>query len=519
MYRGGNRGFKGRGGGRGGGRSGGRSYESALPKVQDPDAVPILRPGKNGNYPLWIKQVRKAAVRLFGDLGRLYVDDAYYIEPPLDLFGIDLNEPWNADNQTVEEYIQRATLLQESKSRTTKMKSMESDRPKMYGWIEQRLSAASEEMVRARPEWTEMSALRDPLMQHLAIKATHIVENSGDPVVDAQEARDQFSRVRMRGGTVPEFHQEFEFAVDALKATGHHYYTDAMLASEFVSKLDGRFEKLKVDIENGSIDRPTTLAEAFNRASRYKVTSSSEHGYNQMTSFLASSSSLRGRGERGGRGRARGRGEKEKNVSENGGKRKSDAITAVASSNNSAEDKRSKWKCYYCKEAGHVIRECPKLAEQNAKNVTSVAIAAGGSDDDDYGYLMSAVSFDELIANVNFLGQLDEYDALLDSGANKSIWKNMNILVDVRTDVPISTRGVNGKFVTDTVGRLEGFFDIYGSHSAVANILSLSECEDRFDRIEYKKGEWYRLYVTDTYYIEFRRRYGIYIGNLREYLM
>lgn len=238
-----------------------------------------------------------------------------------------------------------------------------------------------------------------------------------------------------------------------------------------------------------------------------------------MTSFLASSSSLRGRGERGGRGRARGRGEKEKNVSENGGKRKSDAITAVASSNNSAEDKRPKWKCYYCKEAGHVIRECPKLAEQNTKNVTSVAIAAGGSDDDDYGYLMSAVSFDELIANVNFLGQLDEYDALLDSGANKSIWKNMNILVDVRTDVPISTRGVNGKFVTDTVGRLEGFFDIYGSHSAVANILSLSECEDRFDRIEYKKGEWYRLYVTDTYYIEFRRRYGIYIGNLREYLM
>ena len=94
----------------------------------------------------------------------------------------------------------------------------------------------------------------------------------------------------------------------------------------------------------------------------------------------------------------------------------------------------------------------------------------------------------------------------------------MHILSDVRIDVPISTRGVNGSFVTDTVGHLDGFFDIYGSSSAVANILSLSECEDRFARIDYKKGKWYRVYVTETHYIEFRRRYGIYIGNLREYM-
>ena len=82
----------------------------------------------------------------------------------------------------------------------------------------------------------------------------------------------------------------------------------------------------------------------------------------------------------------------------------------------------------------------------------------------------------------------------------------------------ISTQGVNGVFTTDTVGIIESFFDIHGCASAIANILSLAECEDRFERIDYRKGEWYRVYVRRDYYIEFRRRYGIYIGNLREYL-
>jgi len=518
MFRGGNRGgFKGRGGGRSGGRDGGRRTEASVPKLPDPDGVPILRPGKNGNYPYWIKQVRKAAVRLFGDLGRLYTDDVYFVPPPLDVDGIDLDQQWNAQDQTVEQYIQRTILIQEAKNRTSLIEEMRNNRPKMYAWAELHLSTASEELVKARPNWGVMSTQRDPLLQHQAIKATHIVENSGDAFVDAQEARDQFARLRMHGNTVPEFYQEFEFAVDALKATDQTYYTDSMLASEFISKLDGRFMKMKVDIENGAIPRPATLADAFQRASRYKVAPSATSGYGQMTSLLASSSSFRGRGGRGGRGR--GRGEKEKNAEESGGKRKGESITAAADSANSAEEKRIKYKCYYCKETGHFIRDCPKLAEKNGGNLTGVAFSDGGDDDEDQGYsLISAVSFDELIASVNFLGQLDEYGVLLDSGANKSIWKHMNILVDVRTDAPISTRGVNGRFVTDTVGRLEGFFDIYGSYSAVANILSLSECEDRFARIDYKKGQYYRVYVDETYYIEFRRRYGIYIGNLREYL-
>lgn len=51
---------------------------------------------------------------------------------------------------------------------------------------------------------------------------------------------------------------------------GQIYYTDSMLAPEFISKHDGRFLRMKVAVENGAITRPATLVDAFQRASRYK---------------------------------------------------------------------------------------------------------------------------------------------------------------------------------------------------------------------------------------------------------
>lgn len=62
-------------------------------------------------------------------------------------------------------------------------------------------------------------------------------------------------------------------------------------------------------------------------------------------------------------------------------------------------------------------------------------------------------------------------------------------------------------------GTLHGFFDVSGSTKALANTLLLSECEDRFDRIDDKKGKYDRVWVNDNYYIDFHRRYGA--GGLR----
>ena len=94
----------------------------------------------------------------------------------------------------------------------------------------------------------------------------------------------------------------------------------------------------------------------------------------------------------------------------------------------------------------------------------------------------------------------------------------MNMLIGVKDTHPVPTRGIDGTFSATQRGMLPGFFDVSGDKRALWNILSLSKCEDRFDRIDYVKGKHYRVWVDDDYYIDFRRRYGVFIGNLREYL-
>ena len=93
----------------------------------------------------------------------------------------------------------------------------------------------------------------------------------------------------------------------------------------------------------------------------------------------------------------------------------------------------------------------------------------------------------------------------------------MDILMDVADMPPTLTGGIEGCFMATQRGMLPGFLKSVVLPTP-CGILSLSECSDRFNCIEYAKGRYYRVWVTEDYYIEFRRRYGVFIGNLRECL-
>ena len=110
MYRGGKKSNRGRGGGRNGDRSGVTHYAPAATNKTDTDDMPMVKPGKHGNYSAWIKNISKEATRRFGKFARNYMDDAYYVLPMLELNGLDLNEAWQPNNLTVMEHMERQML-------------------------------------------------------------------------------------------------------------------------------------------------------------------------------------------------------------------------------------------------------------------------------------------------------------------------------------------------------------------------------------------------------------------------
>jgi hypothetical protein len=67
---------------------------------------------------------------------------------------------------------------------------------------------------------------------------------------------------------------------------------------------------------------------------------------------------------------------------------------------------------------------------------------------------------------------LDEYDILCDNQATINIFRNENMLKNIRsTDDPISFGGVGGILEVTLVGDLPGFGEVYYNPECIANIL------------------------------------------------
>jgi hypothetical protein len=478
----------------------------------------------------------KEAGHQFGELAKLFLLDEYFVPAMIDMDGLDPDAPAGGD-LTIGETMRRNTIYVESKNRTTHMAKMRSDRPKLYCFMVKTLSKASEEAVKQRPNWNAIRTEQDPLLLYRAIRDSHVIQSCGDETADKQMARDNFATLKLDGGNLDDFMQDFQFAVEMLEATDQNgLYNDEALMSEFVSKLDGRFAQFKADLDNQALagtPRPATYTVAYNRAMRYKVVGNRDgKGYSNNTTMVAASdieTDRLGRGDSGGRRGGRGRGGRSERGGRggrgNGENRKRDRETSVEAG---GDPKKKKKKCFYCQEPGHFVPDCPhisraSLAGASEKHSNSSDRNGSGSSSSSEGFnLMSAVSVvdqNDRLAAIGLFDSLDPYDAFLDSGCNNTIWRNMAMCTNVYDDPrPYSTKGINGSFVPNLRGTLPGFFDVSGSEEALWNILSLSECEDRFDRIDYKKGQYYRVWVEPDYYIEFRRRYGVFIGNLREYL-
>jgi len=101
-------------------------------------------------------------------------------------------------------------------------------------------------------------------------------------------------------------------------------------------------------------------------------------------------------------------------------------------------------------------------------------------------------------------------EILLDNAANISVM-NSRLLKSVRpAGKRIRVKGVAGvQMVVDHVGDLEGFFEVYASDKAKANVLSFAAVENMY-KVTYSRGEGFTVHMPEKD-IVFRRRDNLYV--------
>jgi hypothetical protein len=99
-------------------------------KKKDAEAIPILKYGPSNNFAKFKEAISKAALKQYGDLGRLIRQGSYYIppEPNRATYG-----PFDTANDP--DGLKKATYLEAMKHHQKKLASMEDDRARPFAMI------------------------------------------------------------------------------------------------------------------------------------------------------------------------------------------------------------------------------------------------------------------------------------------------------------------------------------------------------------------------------------------------
>ena len=99
---------------------------------------------------------------------------------------------------------------------------------------------------------------------------------------------------------------------------------------------------------------------------------------------------------------------------------------------------------------------------------------------------------------------LHDHHVIHDSGANCGIFKNINILKDIRISTEtVTINGIGGNLTTNVIGTFHNKHDVYYHPDAVANILSQSAEKDNGATITYDddRDEYTMSFADDNTYI------------------
>jgi hypothetical protein len=128
---------------------GGQMQQRKQPKKKDAEVTLILKYGLSNNFTKFQEAISKAALKQYGNLGKLIHQGSYYIPPKPNraMYG-----PFDAASNP--NGLRKTTYLEAMKHHQKKLASMEDDRAKLFAMIMMYLSEEILDAIKKEPKWT-----------------------------------------------------------------------------------------------------------------------------------------------------------------------------------------------------------------------------------------------------------------------------------------------------------------------------------------------------------------------------
>jgi hypothetical protein len=451
--------------------AGNKSPTSVLSLNSD-TAVPMLRLGVNNNFDNFKKKASIACMEKYKNLGRLIVDEVYYVPPDVDINNFDLrNDPHE---------INKGRLKEAYKHRDKEINDMKIDRTSMFAYLISKLSKESLDEVQGDAAWSQIETSRDPLALWKVIKATHqILTTSKVASVIKKTARKEYAACKQGAFEhIVDYKRKFDAQLDALLVSGNQKPEKEEIAMDFMYGLDNaRYADFKAEIVNdmqkGTL---TTQIDDLNKmyilASRRVVVKIGEKSPGGAT-FATVDNNMAKKEPKDGKTKT-----KEQKYAE----------------------RLAKMKCFNCGEKGHPEKSCPKKSGKVDEKEDEPPMA---------GMTVACCATAESKRLHEF------YEVCLDNGSQVNI-VNARLLTNLRTDRRVY-RSMNGVAHTDRIGHLEGFFDCQAGDNCPTNIISMARVEDMYP-MSYSQGESITVHMDDRDLV-FKRREGMYVADFSDWVV
>ena len=316
---------------------------------------------------------------------------------------------------------------------------------------------------------------------------------SGNKRIDQDTAVRQLSNMRQRQSeNLGEYLQRFNNAKDTYTLLGLTLPREESLAITYIQGLDpSKYSDLLTylhnELSNGRDIFPTDLAGAVSKASKWLV--SSPKGPREAAQHSVYGAFIKTEKKK----------DKEKGKTKD---REKDGRPTEIKPNDIVKT------CAYCNKVGHNILKCFKLikdqaaskSDGNLDNKKGVAVPTITRQDELVEESTGFSSFptigrnsgsytafpvfknitDSTKAALAFGGadSIDKNSILVDTGANFSIVKDIDLVTDVKPCAPVIFDGLKGTLTVNQCGSLLGICPAYYHPDAVANIISFSQVKD-----------------------------------------